>query len=61
MQAVLDRRANRRQVIPPDLIGRIEPTRIEDFNLCGVCRFQIERFAEQLLPSSKTAPNTTAG
>jgi len=29
MQAVLDRWSNRRQVIPPELIGKIAPTRLE--------------------------------
>ena len=55
MQAVLDRWANRRQVIPPELIGRIAPTRLEGINLRGVFRFPIERYAEQLLPSQIAA------
>jgi len=38
MQAVLDRWATRRQVIPPKLIGRIAPTRLEGINLRGVSR-----------------------
>jgi hypothetical protein len=33
MQAVLDRWSNRRQVIPPELIGKIAPTRLESINL----------------------------
>jgi TnpA family transposase len=36
MQAVLGRRANRRQVIPAELIGRIAPTRLEGINLGSV-------------------------
>ena len=28
MQAVLDRWANRRQIVPPELTGRIAPTRL---------------------------------
>jgi TnpA family transposase len=36
MQAVLDRWSNRRQVIPPELIGKIAPTRLESINLRGV-------------------------
>ena len=32
MQTVLDRWRNRRQVIPPELTGRIAPTRIEGIN-----------------------------
>ena len=55
MQAVLDRWANRRQVIPPELIGRIAPTRLEGINLRGVFRFPIERYADQLLPSQIAA------
>jgi TnpA family transposase len=39
MQAVLDRWSNRRQVIPPELIGKIAPTRLESINLRGVFRF----------------------
>ncbi|MBN0252756.1 Tn3 family transposase, partial [Pseudomonas aeruginosa] len=38
MQAVLDRWSNRRQVIPPELIGKIAPTRLESINLRGVFR-----------------------
>ena len=51
MQAVLDRWANRRQIIPPELIGRIAPTRLEGINLRGVFRFPIERYVDRLLPS----------
>lgn len=35
MQAVLDRWSNRRQVIPPELIGKIASTRLESINLRG--------------------------
>jgi hypothetical protein len=35
MQAVLDRWANRRQIVPPELTGRIAPTRLEGINLRG--------------------------
>jgi TnpA family transposase len=56
MQAVLDRWKNRRQVFPAELIGRIAPTRVEGINLRGVFRFPIERFAEQLIPSSAQRP-----
>ena len=59
MQGALNRWANRRQVIPPELIGRIAPTRLEGINLRGVFRFPIERYADQLLPS-QTAPKTSA-
>jgi len=54
-----DRWANRSQVIPPELIGRIAPTRLEGVNLRGVFRFPIERYADQLLPS-QTAAKTSA-
>ena len=51
MEAVLDRWANRRQIVRPELIGRIAPTRLEGINLRGVFRFPVERYAAQLLPS----------
>jgi hypothetical protein len=38
MQAASDRWANRRQVIPAELIGRFAPTRLEDINLRGIFR-----------------------
>ena len=59
MQAVLDRWANRRQIVPPELLGRIAPTRLEGINLRGVFRFPIERYAGQLMPS-QTAAKTSA-
>jgi hypothetical protein len=46
MQAVLDRWSNRRQVIPPELIGKIAPTRLESINLRGVFRFPVDRYAD---------------
>jgi TnpA family transposase len=61
MQAVLNRWANRRQVIPPELIGRIAPTRLEGINLRGVFRFPIERYAAQLLPSQTAARTSASG
>lgn len=61
MQAVLDRWANRRQVIPPELVGRIAPTRLEGINLRGVFRFPIERYADQLLPSQTAAKTSASG
>lgn len=59
MQALLDRWAHRRQVIPAELIGRIAPTRLARINLRGVFHFPIERYADQLLPS-QTAPKSSA-
>lgn len=57
MGSVLDRWANRRQVVPPEWIGRIAPTRLEGINLRGVFRFPVERYAAQILPS-QTAPKS---
>ncbi len=51
MQAVLDRWANRRQVIPAELTGKIAPTRLQGINLRGVFRFPVERYANEILPS----------
>jgi len=61
MQAVLDRWAHRRQIVPPELIGRIAPTRLEGINLRGVFRFPVERYAGQLLPSQTTAKTSASG
>eukprot|EP01036_Dinobryon_divergens_P036053 gene36053-46854_t len=58
MQAVLDRWSNRRQAIPPELIGKIAPTRLESINLRGVFRFPVDRYADQILPSRQGAPIT---
>jgi hypothetical protein len=52
MQHVLDHWARRPNgVIPPELIGRIAPTRTEGINLRGVFRFPVERYADTILPS----------
>jgi hypothetical protein len=61
MQAVLDRWANRRQIVPPELTGRIAPTRLEGINLRGVFRFPLERYAGQILPSQTAAKTSAAG
>ena len=61
MQAVLDRWANRRQIVPPELIGRIAPTRLEGINLRGVFRFPLERYAQQILPSQAATKTSAAG
>jgi Tn3 transposase DDE domain len=61
MQQVLDHWAQRRGgVVPPELIGRIAPTRTEGINLRGVFRFPVERCADKILPSA-TAVKTPAG
>jgi TnpA family transposase len=52
MQLVLDHWARRPNgVLPPELIGRIAPTRTEGINLRGVFRFPVERYVDQILPS----------
>jgi hypothetical protein len=62
MQAVLDRWANRRrQIAPPESIGRIAPTRLEGINLRGVFRFPVERYAAQLLPSQSAGATRATG
>jgi TnpA family transposase len=61
MQTVLDRWSNRRQVIPPELIGKIAPTRLESINLRGVFRFPVDRYADQILPSRPKGPRTGTG
>jgi hypothetical protein len=61
MQTVLDRWAHRRQIVPPELIGRIAPTRLEGINLRGVFRFPVERYAGQLLPSQMAAKTSASG
>jgi TnpA family transposase len=61
MQAVLDRWSNRRQVIPPELIGKIAPTRLESINLRGVFRFPVDRYADQILPSQGAPITGTNG
>lgn len=55
MQAVLNRWANRRQVIGTDILARIAPTRINGINLRGIFRFPVEQYAADLLPS-RTPP-----
>ena len=61
MQAVLDRWANRRQVIPAELTGKIAPTRLQGINLRGVFRFPVERYANEILPSQGMAITGTNG
>ena len=61
MQAVIDRwNTRRREQVPPQLIGRVAPTRIEGINLRGVFRFPIDRFAGQILPSLRAAKATAS-
>jgi len=52
MHSALNRwNARRSTAAPPELIGRIAPTRTEGINLRGVFRFPIEQYLERLLPS----------
>jgi TnpA family transposase len=61
IQQVLDHWAQRRGgAIPPQLTGRIAPTRTEGINLRGVFRFPLEPYADKILPSA-TAKKTMAG
>ncbi len=61
MQGILDRwNARRSTAVPPELIGRIAPTRTEGINLRGVFSFPIEQNAEQLLPSLSAAKSGPA-
>ena len=55
MQAVLDRWANRRPVIPAELTEKIAPTRLQGINLKGVFRFPVARYASEILPSQTEA------
>ena len=42
MQAVLNRWANRRQMIEADIMAKIAPTRLTGINLRGVFRFPVD-------------------
>ena len=60
-QQVFDQWAQRRGgAVPPELIGRLVPTRTEGINLRGVFRFPVERYADKILPSAG-AEKTMAG
>jgi TnpA family transposase len=63
MQQVLDHWARRANgAVPPELIGRIGPTRTEGINLRGVFRFPVERYADKIPPSvvvEKTLASTS--
>jgi len=61
MQKALDQWAQRRGgIVPPELIGRVAPTRTEGINLRGVFRFPVERYAAQILPSAAAQKTTLA-
>jgi TnpA family transposase len=62
MQSILDRWNTRRSTaVPPELIGRIAPTRTEGINLHGVFGFPLEQYAAQILPSLVAAKSRAAG
>ena len=62
MQQAFDHWAQRRGgAVPPELIGRIAPTRTEGINLRGIFRFPVERYAEKLLPSVAVEKATAGG
>jgi hypothetical protein len=62
MQAALDRwHARRSNAVPPELIGRIAPTRTEGINLRGVFAFPVEQYAGQLLPSLSAGKSRLVG
>jgi TnpA family transposase len=62
MQSILDRWNTRRSTaVPPELIGRIAPTRTEGINLRGVFSFPLEQYAAQILPSLVAAKSRAAG
>ena len=60
MQAIINRWANRRQIIEADIMARIAPTRLSGINLRGVFRFPLERYAADLMPSTTTPINAAA-
>ncbi len=61
MQAVVNRWANRRQVIEADIMAKIAPTRLSGINLRGVFRFPMERYAAELMPSLAPTINAAVG
>ena len=59
MQQALEHWAQRPSAaVPPELIGRIAPTRTEGINLRGIFRFPVERFADKILPSGVASKMT---
>ena len=61
MQAVVDRWANRRQIIEADIMAKIAPTRLSGINLRGVFRFPVERYAADLMPSLAVPKSEAVG
>jgi len=61
MQAVVNRWANRRQVIEAEIMAKIAPTRLSGINLRGVFRFPVEKYAADLMPSLAPPINAAVG
>ncbi len=61
MQAVVNRWANRRQVIEAESMAKIAPTRLSGINLRGVFRFPVERYVADLMPSLARAISAAVG
>jgi hypothetical protein len=61
MQTVVNRWANRRQVIEADIMAKIAPTHLSGINLRGVFRFPVERYASDLMPSLAPSINAADG
>ena len=62
MQSVMDRwNTHRSTAVPPELIGRIAPTRTEGLNLRGVFSFPIDDYSPQLLPSLAASKSRAMG
>ena len=61
MQAVVNRLANRHQVIEADIMAKIAPTRLSGINLRVVFRFRVERYAADLMPSLAPSISTAVG
>ena len=61
MQAVLNRWANRRQMIEADIMVKIAPTRLNGINLRGVFRFPVDRYAADLMPSLEVPISAAVG
>ncbi|MBL8300789.1 MAG: Tn3 family transposase [Rhodanobacteraceae bacterium] len=62
-EARVDRapKGDRRQVMAPESIRRVAPTRLEKINSRGVFGFPLESYASQLLPSQPAAKASGAG
>ena len=57
MQIGLERILELGQEPPPLDLRRIAPTEIEGINLRGTFEFNLDQFAERIMPSSASAPD----